>query len=419
MSKIPFDVGHYDIREALLSTYDGNNEFNIANFITEMIINESVEINVMSGYCVIADTYNILDKLPIKGEEVFRLTYADFYDEEVTQEFFVYNVSSMVPLNEGTGVAYMLHFVSPLKFLSDKTKIQKYYKGNIHDIIQKIYDEYLNNSTFTLPEVEIEETSGEQKLIIPSLTPLSAIEFLRRRSYSTVSKSSNFYHFQTRKGHHFCTYEKLLEDRTSQALTFTYNPNMLSSVANRSLSMNSALSFSVEKTPSTLSEMNNGSMVSEITKIDLVEKTYERSIYSHKDQFDEYSHNDVDNQFHHSDSFSEDFFNSENPPKSYLVFKDSSREEHAYEKILGPRQSNKYYTTNIMCEIEIYGRNDLNCGDVIALDLPKLENIQGDREIHQSLSGYWFVHTINHHFTSEKDYRMKVLLTKDSYRLRV
>ena len=58
---------------------------------------------------------------------------------------------------------------------------------------------------------EIEETDGEQTLVIPDLRADATMQFLSRRAYSERNKTALYRFFETREKYYFCTPEYLVE----------------------------------------------------------------------------------------------------------------------------------------------------------------------------------------------------------------
>ena len=103
-------------------------------------------------------------------------------------------------------VTYTLRFTTNQKLISDTKEIRRSF-GNtkISDIAKAVYDEYfITGNTKTDKEIEVEETDGEQTLVIPSLRADAAMQFLSRRAYSANNKTSLYRFFETREKYYFC-----------------------------------------------------------------------------------------------------------------------------------------------------------------------------------------------------------------------
>ena len=424
MTESSFDLGYCFLETANLTRYAEKETFSISNYITDISFNESIHSSVLMGEMTLLDSSGLLDNYPILGEEILTLTYSDFYNNSITQEFLVYSLSEAVVNNQQNTMFYKLKFISPQHFMSSTKNIRRSYTGSTKEIVEKIFNEFLVDDTKfrdSANEIDIEDTTGIQTIVVPSLQPIEAIDFLKRKSFSAENKSSNYYFFQNRQKFKMVTHEKLILDSRRDSTSFdqrkiyTFDPSLLSSeVKDRDRGMNNVISFFLPKRLDTLAEMNAGAMVLDVVEIDILKKQYLHNIHKYKETFKEYTHIDSNYRFPHTDNFVEDFFNDENVMKTALVFKDFERENQYYKEIIGPRVSNRYYLSSVVAEIEIYGRNDLFAGDVIKLNIPQFENVGGGRpkNLHTSLSGYWLVNNISHKIQGKK-YTCKLVITKD------
>ena len=418
------EVGQFRITRADLKPYgktlDGKElvtPFSIANYITALSFTESINSPVLFGQMTIIDSSGLLDNYALLGEEILTLSYVDFFENVITQEFIVYNVSNIMPNDQTNMVHYNLKFVSPQHIVSASRVIQKSYTGTIKDIIQKVFDEYLASTKFTdsVNDIEIEDTTGVQTLVIPSLQPIHTIDFLKRRSYSADNKSSNFYFFQNRKKFKMLTHEQMISDGKPKAISYSFDPALnANDPSNRNAAMNNLISFYLPKRLDTLDEINRGAMILDVVEVDILNKQYIHNIHKYHDTYNDYDHLDDNVRFPHTKKFMDDYFGDDNVMKSVLIFKDFERDRQQYKDIIGPRFSNYYYLNAFTAKIEIYGRNDLFAGDIINLHIPQFEDTTGNKgkSLHQSLSGYWLIQDIMHSLTNSV-YKCQLTISKD------
>lgn len=419
MADDTFDVGFCDIKTATLNRYGEKDTFSIANYISNLTFTESIHSPLLSGEMHIIDASGLLDNYPLLGEEVFTLTYEDFYENEITSQFLVYSVDSYTTNDQQNSVFYRLRFISPQHFKSVTSNVQKSYSDfTIKEMIQKVFDEFLVDETNfrqSANEIEIEDTTTTQTLVVPALQPIEAIEFLKRKAFSSDNRASNYYFFQNREKFKVVTHEKMIEDSKADALVYTYDQSIrMDSPTDKERAMHNLTSFYLPYRLNTIEEMNSGAMVSDVIEVDILNKQYLHNIYQYKDRYQDYTHFDKTTRFPHTENFMNDFYGEENVVKSFMIFKDFERENQNYKAITGPRASNRYYLSSIVAEIEIYGRNDLFAGDLIELDLREFENTPENvnPESHESLSGYWLVNIINHQL-KDSVHTCKITLTKD------
>tara|TARA_Y100000310_G_scaffold105880_1_gene104408 strand:- start:2108 stop:3415 length:1308 start_codon:yes stop_codon:yes gene_type:complete len=426
----PTQIGSYEIISAYLHRYgEPDNQFDMSNFIFSFTIEEDINSEFLLASMNIVDSTNIIDRFPIKGEEILTIHYRDFLDNELTHDFFVVSVTNLKPLTQQKAISYDLRLVSPELLISNTQRIKRSYRGKLSAIIEKIYKEYfiknLDSKNFpntSKKEFELQETTGEQTIVIPNLSPLGAIRFLRVRAKSESDTSSNYLFFQNREQYKMVTHENIIKTQIPKnerefplSKIFKVNPNLQAEpLTNTDTILQNVTDISFPKRVNVFNEIDSGAMVSEFVEIDILNKQYIPTKYSYWDNsngFDKHAHMDTDfDQTFHTRLFAKKFFND--PLITELVFTDSERPNQFYSEIIPPMKSSDYYLNrNIVCNIEIYGRNTLFAGDIIRLDLGHIGHLH-DQEQHPSLSGYWMIKKMVHNFNSSI-YRCSITLTKD------
>lgn len=419
MSDDTFDIGFCDIQLATLNRYGELKKpaFDISDYISEISFTESINSPLLFGEMMLLDSSGLIDNFPILGEEIFTLRYVDFFENEITQQFLIYSLSDAVPGDQQNYMYYKLQFISPQHFISTSKNVQKsYIDFTTKEMAQLIFDDFIVDETNfknSANDIEIQDTTGTQTLVIPSLQPIQAINFLCRKSFSADDRSSNYYFFQNREKFKMITHEEMIRTSKPTAKVYSYDPSIaIEGPADRDRAMNNITSLFIPNRLNTVAEMNVGAMVSDVVEIDILNKQYIHNIFKYKDSFQDYKHLSDKVRFPHTENFTNDFFSDENVVKSYMIFTDFEREQQRYKDITGPKVSNRYYLNSTVIEIEIYGRNDLFAGDVILLDIPQFENVNGNTDKHKSLSGYWLVQTIKHYIKG-KQYTSRLTIIKD------
>ena len=425
MAENGFDVGFGNIIEASLSHYDKSGirskqkSINVAEFIETLTFSESINTPALVGEMRLLEAQGLLDNFPIIGEELLTIRYLDFFENEISQEFFVYSVSDAAPNTQQTILAYTLKFVSTHHLLDMSRNVQKSYQDKtIKEMIELIFDEYLVDTT-RFPnsnnEIEIEDTDGVQTIVIPSFSPIAAIDFLTRRSYSATNKSSNYYFYQTREKFKMKTHEQMIKDGRENAIVYTFNPAMQADdISTRNDAMNNILSFKINNRLNTMREISSGAMISDVVEVDILNKQFIFNPYTYRDNVQDFTHTDKTIRFPHTEKFRQDFFEADGIPKSHMVFIDDERPNQKYKEIISSKISNRYYHTEFTVDVEIYGRNDISAGDIIKLNIYNFEAIIDKQpEFNKSLSGYWLIQSIKHAIDIDQSYKCRLILSKD------
>lgn len=415
------DVGYYVIDEAILKEYVENGRtYNIAQYIAAFTITESINSAVLYATLTIIDSADILNNFPIIGEEIITISYTDSNKNQIRQDFLVYAVTGLGASPQQNSQLYNLELCSPQLIMSRSKLIQKSYTGTTTEIAKKVFEQYLIDESRTLlpntrQEIQFEDSAGTQTLVIPALSPLNTIDFLKRKSFAPDNLSSHYLFFQTRTAYKMMTYEKLVKDaKTNFPDKNVYNHSIIDSAGAKDKfeAMKNILVFSIPQVQNTLDEINEGSMLSDTIEVDILNKQYIVHPYKYKDNYEDYTHLDRNIRFKHTDGYIDRYFDEK--IVSDLIFVDDDRPNQNYIKITPHRRSSSFYLGSIVCKIEIYGRNDLSCGDVLKLNIPEyaVNQNNSEKKENKSFSGFWLINDILHKFEG-KEYKCELTLTKD------
>ena len=270
----------------------------LAKTIANWGLNESIDSPFISGFAVINESDNILEDTPLVGEEEIELTYEDFYGESATQKFFLYAIEDIKPASSTNDrmMKYTVRFCSIQKLQGDQRSIRKSYNNTkISDIASDIYETFMltGNKDYD-KEIEIEETDGEQSLVIPNLRSDAAMQFLSRRAYSNKNKTSLYRFFETREKYYFCTPEYLVEkygeidaetDAEINPLYFIYNTVEDNTGTGQRIAQQSVNDFSYGTKVDTFRDMKEGMYRRTITELDPSTRTRIQRDYDYTTEY--------------------------------------------------------------------------------------------------------------------------------------
>ncbi len=407
----------------------------LAKTIANWGLNESIDSPFISGFAVINESDNILEDTPLVGEEEIELTYEDFYGESATQKFFLYAIEDIKPASSTNDrmMKYTVRFCSIQKLQGDQRSIRKSYNNTrISDIAEDIYETFMltGNKDYD-KEIEIEETDGEQSLVIPNLRSDAAMQFLSRRAYSNKNKTSLYRFFETREKYYFCTPEYLVEkygeiDAKSGAeinpLYFIYNTVEDNTGTGQRIAQQSVNDFSYGTKVDTFRDMKEGMYRRTITELDPTTRTRIQRDY---DYTTEYQDKEMPTKVKltHTQTFLDKYMAASTQPESYLLTdfpqigqstgKDNMKKpyQHFYENYTSKPIVNYHFGVNSL-SLEINGRHDLYPGRVIYLELYKISNtLSGNREIDHERSGKYLITDMASSFSGDL-FKQQIVITK-------
>lgn len=198
----------FEIIELVLVTKGG--KIDIANVCEEINIYDTMFLSVMSGSLVIGDSVGLSSKLLFDGSETVLIHVKKDKNSEILdfkRAFRIYKQTDRAIIKPGLE-KYVLHFASDELIYSDQQRVNQSYETNYSKIVERILNDYLKVSQNTLGGV-YEFSSGVQKIVIPNLRPLEAIEWCAKRALDN-NQSPNFMFFQNVAGFNFATLSTLL-----------------------------------------------------------------------------------------------------------------------------------------------------------------------------------------------------------------
>lgn len=392
--------GHYSVSSLLIESYDGSRSNEIKNIFHSLEFIEAMDEGAIHGSIKIADTINLLDDFPLRAEERVTLTMTDAIDQEIMIEFEVYSIDNIILSDNGDGMIYDLAIVSAPRAKSEATRINWSYRGRISDMVKDIFDEFYD----TDKEIEIEETSGEYRLVIPNLNPEGAIEFLSRRAYAETSATQSFAFFETKERYYFATYEFIraheesIPDDVFKRLKFLYyEPNIDLTGQGLLKMMENVIEIDI---PNRVATIGSNPYKRRTVELDIIQRSTANNEFDYSDNILDYSSSmGMKSSVKNTNEYISDRF--EDNQDELFVIKDYSEDDSTQEGI----RSNTYYPNIInnkiaflthmsQCEIGIktYGRNDLMPGNMVDLRIPEFKYQPGEeREQNKTLAGRYMI----------------------------
>ena len=234
-------AGDYNLNAVILQNHKGEGvepESGGENLLPQMLelnIYEAIDKRAVTGEIVITDALNLIGNLPIQGTEriIFRISTPgtteakDMIDaSELTgHPFYVYKISNRKQISEGV-LLYTIHFGSREFMRSLRTRVSKAYSGTIDEMAREIFSDKLVLDS--RKRLNYEPCKNVDKIVIPNLRPLDAIEMLARRALPKNSNGIGYYFYETTSGYHFRSWESMCVNKgklpREPKATFQYKP---------------------------------------------------------------------------------------------------------------------------------------------------------------------------------------------------
>lgn len=190
--------------------------FDITPLILEITLYEDVFSNTMSGYLLIEDSLDLINNVPLIGQEQFKLELqTPTLDNKIEKTFYIYKLQHRMV--KGRSQVYMLNFCSRELIYSSNSKISKAFDGKISETVSEIFTDtrYLASEE----KLYIEPTENEYKFIAPFWTPLETINWLTGKSINSDGVA-NYLFFETNQSFEFVSIDSLLKNPPVREYTF-------------------------------------------------------------------------------------------------------------------------------------------------------------------------------------------------------
>lgn len=211
----------FEIRDLKILTKKG--PVSIQGIYEEINLFDSILNPCMSGNIIIRDAIGLSDNFLFDGTEILKIKIGKSEDELVIEKSFrIYKQSDRKSVNQNSEV-YTLHFVSEEFLLSMQQKVSRYYKTTYAEAALRIILDYLMVPTESLVG-SFDKTQGVKKILIPNLSPLSALNWICQRAVGE-DNVPGFMFFENILGYNFVNISTLLKDK--EIVQINFNPKNL------------------------------------------------------------------------------------------------------------------------------------------------------------------------------------------------
>jgi len=406
-----------------------------------MEIYEDIFSNTLYGLINVDDSIGLMNGIPggsqtnihfpIVGEEFLDITYEIVGRPAVKLLFSVYNIEEIINSDNFKNRKYKLKFASSEHIDDAKTLIQKSYKSPLSDMAKDIFTTFLK----TKKTLDIEDTQGQQQIIIPRLSPFEALNFLAKRSLSNndKKKSASYVCFENTAGFHFCDIETLIQNGFKQKDAaektkddknlYTYiikNPNIAESQAD---AFKTVITFKIKNRFDTVEKLKRGYFESDTIVYDFINHQITPTRFKFKDTANStlsvapYPENSSDFIDKSTSTANNDVY-----VKKFMVAKDLSTgtPDTFLENIYANKAAYMTRLNQNMTTIETYGDPKIKAGDVVTVRYPEIVGTtlkKGDSN-DKYLNGEFLIGTIQHRFTP-RAYVTSMDLYKNGYNEKV
>ena len=451
----PQTAGDVKINEIIIIDRNGV-ETDIQALMIELNVFEDIFSSTMYGNILVSDGLNLIERLPIIGEEYIRIdiqTPGFEDDEKIQKSFRVYSISNRIIVKDDRTQQYIINFVSNEAFIDTLTPISKTFSGKANEVVERIFIDYLqiprnmygsedggeptaSEDTTTL--FVMDETKNNITFTSPRWTPFKCINWICSKSLPATSNGCNILFFETNKYFVFGSVEQLIERQVANGLIsehYIHAPNNIRGDRQRDRGFNYKKqnlskeyriveSFTIENNFDVLQNLQNGYYASKLYKFDVINKDYQWFDYDYVSEYKSFKHLETLNGTGGA------FFTEKTArtPDSKIMFYPTHPELYTniqnnandiIETTIQNRVSLLNDLNNYKLNVVVPGRTDMEAGNVVIFDFPSIspkdEATTADEAIDKYLGGLYLITAIRHKITYNKHYMLMEMI-KDSTR---
>lgn len=413
-------AGEVKVDNCTLTSIASGNSLNITNQIITIQVFEDLFSPFMSGNIIVKESLDILNTLPITGQEWLDLhirTPSLEEEADIKHRFFVYKISDRDYVAE-RNMVYKLHFISEYALKDASTIISKGYKGKVSDIAKEVLASWVGDDNIGI----VEPTKNNNRYVSNFWTPTKNLNFLSNNAIN-LHDSPSYISFQNRDGFNFMSLYKMYKSDSVQTFNYNFKGRDINETGQAvRLIDNDYKRINTIELPDSFDnvyKMTKGAFASTLHSYDVVTKQYKQDLFQYRDKF--YNANNAHlNDFPLTPKNMEEYFN---PKASILVdfrqygifnqYGDVSNYRIMQERIAALIQAE-----GISIRIVVPGRTDYTVGQKVKVEVmkpePTSENDRKEDQIDNTFSGYYIIAAINHSVNRER-HECSIELVKDSW----
>lgn len=401
MASIQLPAGQVEVTSIGLSSSSGV-DVNIIDHIIEIELDEDIEKHFIAGRVRMNEYLNLIEALPIIGEEVLSINYkvAGEPDSEREMLFRVTHINDYSK-PKSKQHTYDLTFISTEYFTNNQLSVDIASTKKVEDMISDMLKRYTNtNKSFSA-----ESTAAIQHITFPGTSVKDSIDYCVFRAQSEKYPDSLYKFYETASGFKF----KSLGDMAAQPqkITIEYFLQNLPVDSKTDTATFSATNYKILTKNDTARSMVNGGYRNNLLSFDpLIKKYKDTELDYFADEITK-----IDPKRSSSDFFkgtvamqgSIDFalvgnLRASPRPKSTKVDKHPEN----YHKFFLNRQMSRVRLNDLVVEITVPMTNFIEAGDIINFNVPNDSGVGESGAPDLYVSGKYLVTSLRNIFNLER-----------------
>lgn len=405
--------GEVNVLKAILISSTGKT-LDISASIGDISIFEDLFSNTMTGFVLIEDAMDLINTLPLIGQEQLIIDIqTPTLKDRIQKTFYVYKLQSRNIKKRSQ--TYLLNFCSRELIYSANSKVSKAFTGNIGDTVEKIFRDprYISSDS----SLNLELTKNTYDFIAPFWSPLETINWLTGKAINGRGVP-NYLFYEDGKSFNFVSVDSLIRKEPIREYIFAdVDANTAYGVHGSDdakygivESMDNGVTFDY------LRNLSAGMYSSKLYTFDNTNKSIASNSFDYIDDFDKSSHLEK-MPLKTNDLFRKKLANL------YFIHKNNyltgTYKTQGYKDSFLQRNSLLEQLSAFKISIKVHGRTDIKVGQTITFTVNELRQILGDEMDKPSasseyFSGKYLITAIRHQIISGK-HSMYMEIVSDSF----
>ena len=278
----------------------------ITNIIVEINLFEDIFKSTMTGSVIFVDTNNLVDNMPIVGQEFLAfkiftpgLARSDLDFDYTENVFCVYEIGGRESSTNSEVVE--LKICSPELLRNERTRVSKSFESTVSETVLSLLKDpkYIN----TKKDIFIESSLGIRVIVSPNFHPFSLIKNLSKEAIAYNNNSPHFLFFENTRGFHFRSLQSLYAEGISGQYHYgdkgfedKYDADGSSGAIAQGYKR--ILQLSTPQKNNVLLDINGGMLGSTLIMHDIYNKKYTKSTFSYFDNHNDFERLEGDTQMY-------------------------------------------------------------------------------------------------------------------------
>ena len=270
--QFPFSPEDFVVDSIKLISHKFDQTVELTNIVSEVKIYENILMSYLTGSMLLMDDAGLLEAAMIQGTEQIEISVKNpDSNDPITKTFFILNIEKEIKKNDSAAVI-LINLIETHGYLDKLSRFSKSYTGTCEQIITKIAKDRLEKNIHTADFTNKASYQSSFKVVIPYMTALEAIEFIRDKA--TTENGAPYFVYSTMFSEDLIIsdLETIMSgDPWNRGKPFIYSSAFSNSVARDDIETQSRAiyNYDVQSYEDTLKNIQEGAVGARVTVTDM------------------------------------------------------------------------------------------------------------------------------------------------------